>query len=167
MKGLWTSSSSNGQGSHGRGYSVNGQPLGTAEKNASRSVACSAIPTPRSDIEGERASALLELTFCREVLQCNCNTMALTRIKPKFQVTIPQAAREAVGLKVGDFLEATPTKEGVLLRPKQLVDRKVELDRGLERALADVAAGRVMGPFKTASATMRALKQRARARHSR
>lgn len=107
------------------------------------------------------------MTLGRQVLQYDYIAMALTRIKPKFQVTIPQAAREAVGLKIGDFLEATPTKEGVLLRPKQLVDRKVELDKRLERGLADVAAGRVMGPFKTASATVRALKQRARARRPR
>jgi AbrB family looped-hinge helix DNA binding protein len=81
--------------------------------------------------------------------------MALTRIKPKFQVTIPQAAREAVGFKIGDFLEATPTKEGVLLRPKQLVDRKVELDRRLDEALADVKAGRVSKPYKSARPLVR------------
>ncbi len=89
--------------------------------------------------------------------------MALTRIKPKFQITLPQAARDEVGLKVGDFLDATPTRGGILLRPKVVVDMdKVELDRRLEAAMADVKAGRVLGPFKTASATMRALKQQAR-----
>ena len=92
---------------------------------------------------------------CQRVLQCDYPTMALTRIKPKFQVTIPQAAREAVGLKIGDFLEATPTKEGVLLRPKQLVDRKVELDRRLDEALADVKAGRVSKPYKSARTLVR------------
>ena len=93
--------------------------------------------------------------------------MALARIKAKFQLTIPQAAREAIGLKVGDLVEATATKGGVLLRPKQLGDRKVELDKQLERAMADVRAGRVSGPFDTAGATMRALKQGARARRPR
>jgi hypothetical protein len=38
---------------------------------------------------------------------------------------------------------------------------KVELDRRLEAA-ADVKPGRVLGPFRTASAAMRALKQPAR-----
>jgi hypothetical protein len=70
-------------------------------------------------------------------------------------------------LKVGDLLDATPTKEGVLLRPKQLVDRKVDLDERREEALADVEAGRVTGPFETASATVRALKRTARARRPR
>ncbi len=93
--------------------------------------------------------------------------MALTRIKPKFQITLPQSARTPVGLKVGDFLDATITRGGILLRPKMVVD-KVELDKRLEAAEADVKAGRVQGPFKTASATMRALKPRARrARRSR
>jgi AbrB family looped-hinge helix DNA binding protein len=49
--------------------------------------------------------------------------MALTKVGPKFQVTIPKEAREAVGLQVGDLMEATPTKEGVLLRPKVAVDK--------------------------------------------
>ena len=87
--------------------------------------------------------------------------MALTRIKPKFQVTIPRAARIKSDLKVGDLLDATPTRGGILLRPKVVVD-KVELDKRLEAAEADVKAGRVHGPYKTASAAVRALKKRAR-----
>ena len=92
--------------------------------------------------------------------------MALTKMRPKNQVTIPDGVREAAGLRVGDLLDATVLRGGVFLRPKALVD-KVELDRRLEDAVADVKAGRVMGPFKTASAAMRALKQRARARRPR
>lgn len=49
--------------------------------------------------------------------------MALTKVGPKFQVTIPKVAREAIGLHVGDLVEATTTKEGVLLRPKVAVDK--------------------------------------------
>jgi AbrB family looped-hinge helix DNA binding protein len=49
--------------------------------------------------------------------------MALTKVGPKFQVTIPKVAREAIGLSVGDLVEATPTKNGVLLRPKVAVDK--------------------------------------------
>lgn len=49
--------------------------------------------------------------------------MALTKVGPKFQVTIPKVAREAIGLHVGDLMEATTTKEGVLLRPKVAVDK--------------------------------------------
>jgi len=49
--------------------------------------------------------------------------MALIKVGPKFQVTIPKVAREAIGLSVGDLVEATTTKEGVLLRPKVAVDK--------------------------------------------
>lgn len=49
--------------------------------------------------------------------------MAFTKVGPKFQVTIPKVTREAIGLKVGDLVEATTTKDGVLLRPKVAVDK--------------------------------------------
>ncbi len=49
--------------------------------------------------------------------------MALTKVGPKFQVTIPKVAREAIGFNVGDFVEATTTKDGVLLRPKVAVEK--------------------------------------------
>jgi len=91
--------------------------------------------------------------------------VALTRVKSKFQVTIPEATRKAVGLKVGDFVDATATKGGILLRPQVVVD-KVELEKRFEAAERAVKEGRVLGPFKTASAAMRALNQRARARRS-
>jgi len=91
--------------------------------------------------------------------------MALTKIREKNQVTLPDTVRTAAGLKVGDLLDATVVRGGVLLRAKAIID-KVELDRRLGEAEADYKAGRTIGPFKTASATMRALKQRARARRS-
>ena len=49
--------------------------------------------------------------------------MALTKVGPKYQVTIPKETREAAGFAVGDLVEATPTKDGVLLRPKAVVDK--------------------------------------------
>ncbi|MGE0682124.1 MAG: AbrB/MazE/SpoVT family DNA-binding domain-containing protein [Candidatus Binatia bacterium] len=49
--------------------------------------------------------------------------MALTKVGPKYQVKIPKAACNAVGLNVGDFVEATATKDGVLLRPRAVVDK--------------------------------------------
>lgn len=49
--------------------------------------------------------------------------MALTKIGPKFQVTIPKEARLAVGLAVGDVMEATVTKNGVLLRPQVVIEK--------------------------------------------
>jgi AbrB family looped-hinge helix DNA binding protein len=88
--------------------------------------------------------------------------MALTKVGPKFQVTIPKVAREAIGLNVGDLVDATPTKNGVLLRPKVAVDK--DLSKRLEAAEAAVKAGRVLGPFTSPGAALRAIKRHARAR---
>ena len=92
--------------------------------------------------------------------------MPLTKVGPKFQVTIPKVAREAIGLQVGDLVETTATKDGVLLRPKMVVDKHPEIKKRLEAAEAAIKAGRVLGPFTTASAAMRAVKRYARARHT-
>jgi len=92
---------------------------------------------------------------------------AALKVGPKFQVTIPKDVRDALGIKVGDLVEATVDRRGALIRPVEVVRKKVDLKKRLEAAEADVKAGRTLGPFKTASAAMRALKQKARARTSR
>jgi AbrB family looped-hinge helix DNA binding protein len=89
--------------------------------------------------------------------------MALVTIKDKFQVTLPAKLRARIGVRVGDLMDATVHEDGILLRPKAVVDRNTvadELermlrgtaiapdDRGrseeaiLEDAIADVAAAR-------------------------
>ena len=83
--------------------------------------------------------------------------MALTKVKSRYQVTIPTGVRTAARLKVGDVLEASISGKGILLRPKSLVARR------LDEAERDVKAGRVLGPFTSARAATRALKRRARA----
>ena len=49
--------------------------------------------------------------------------MALTKVGPKYQVPIPKEAREVVGLAVGDLVDATPTKDGVRLRPPAVIPK--------------------------------------------
>jgi AbrB family looped-hinge helix DNA binding protein len=88
--------------------------------------------------------------------------MALTKVGPKFQVTIPKAARVATGIKIGDLVEATPTKGGIFLCPKIVVDRDPDLERQLKESAAAVEAGRVLGPFESAGAAMKAVKAYAR-----
>jgi len=90
--------------------------------------------------------------------------MGLTKIGPKFQVTLPKSAREAVGLQVGDLVEATVARDGILLRPKLVLEKRLDIKKRLEVAEADVKAGRVLGPFKSARAALRAVKRRAHAR---
>lgn len=92
------------------------------------------------------------------------------KVGPKFQVVIPKKLRETARLKVGDFLRAELRRDGILLKPATLVERnfKAELDRELAEAMAEVKAGRVLGPFDNASDVLRAAKayakQRAHAR---
>ena len=77
----------------------------------------------------------------------------VTKVGPKFQVVIPKKVREAAGLKPGDLIEATLGREGILLKPKVLVDRGLE--EALAEAEADVRAGRVSKPYKSAHALVR------------
>ncbi|OIP13988.1 MAG: hypothetical protein AUK53_05785 [Betaproteobacteria bacterium CG2_30_59_46] len=46
----------------------------------------------------------------------------LVRVKDKYQVTIPARLRDVVPLHTGDYLEASVYQDGILLRPKRLVD---------------------------------------------
>jgi len=56
----------------------------------------------------------------------------LVTVKPKFQVTIPAKLRERVDLHEGDLMEASVVEDGILLRPKAVVDRNAVADRVAE-----------------------------------
>ena len=62
--------------------------------------------------------------------------MSLVTVKPKFQVTIPATLRDRIDLHEGDLMEATIVEDGILLRPKEVVDRKAVADR-IESILRD------------------------------
>ncbi len=49
--------------------------------------------------------------------------MPLVTVKPRFQVTIPAKLRRDLDLSEGDLMEATIVGDGVLLRPKAVVNR--------------------------------------------
>ncbi len=55
--------------------------------------------------------------------------MTLVTVKPKFQVTIPAKLRKGIDLREGDIMEATVVGDGILLRPKEVVDRNAAADR--------------------------------------
>lgn len=55
--------------------------------------------------------------------------MTLVTVKPKFQVTIPAKLRRRIDLREGDLMEATIVEDGILLRPKDVVDRNAAADR--------------------------------------
>ena len=49
--------------------------------------------------------------------------MAVTKISPKHQITIPKEAFEKLHLEIGDFLEVEAIEEGLLLVPKKLISK--------------------------------------------
>ena len=55
--------------------------------------------------------------------------MPLVTVKPKFQVTIPAKLRRGLDLREGDLMEATVVGNGILFRPKKVVDRNAAVDR--------------------------------------
>ena len=55
--------------------------------------------------------------------------MPLVTVKPRFQVTIPARLRKGIDLREGDIMEATLVADGILLRPKQVVDREAAAGR--------------------------------------
>jgi AbrB family looped-hinge helix DNA binding protein len=75
--------------------------------------------------------------------------MAVLVMRAKGQVTIPQDVREAAHLEAGDPLEIELTAEGILLRPKRLIDASQAWfwtqawQDGEREASADIQAGRV------------------------
>jgi AbrB family looped-hinge helix DNA binding protein len=87
--------------------------------------------------------------------------VALVKVKEKYQVTLPAAVRAKTGVAVGDFLEAKVQGKRITLTPKVVVDRAF-IEKRLAQGLKDIREGRVLGPFKTAKAAIRALRARTR-----
>lgn len=75
--------------------------------------------------------------------------MAGTIMRAKGQVTIPTEIRRAAGLEEGDPVEVEMTDDGILLRPKKLIDAaqawfwSTSWQEGEREASRDLAAGRV------------------------
>ena len=75
--------------------------------------------------------------------------MSVSVIRAKGQVTIPQDVREAAHLEEGDPVEIEITADGILLRPKKLIDASQAWfwsqawQEGERAASADIKAGRV------------------------
>ncbi len=80
----------------------------------------------------------------------------LITVKTKYQLTLPIAVRKAVGVGVGDILEAKVEGKKITLTPKSLIDRELEL------ALEDVRKGRTAGPFDTVEEMLKHLHRQVR-----
>lgn len=51
--------------------------------------------------------------------------MPLVKVNKNFQITIPAALRENFKIAPGDLLEVKPAQNGLLYKPKDLIDRNV------------------------------------------
>ena len=75
--------------------------------------------------------------------------MSISHIRSKGQITIPQEVREAARLEEGDPVEVEMTPEGILLRPKKVIDASQawfwspDWQAGEREASRDIEAGRV------------------------
>jgi AbrB family looped-hinge helix DNA binding protein len=53
--------------------------------------------------------------------------MAVVRVRRAAQLTLPVEVRKALRIKEGDYLDARIVKDGVILKPVSLVERKQAL----------------------------------------
>ena len=91
----------------------------------------------------------------------------ISRIGPKHQVTIPQAAFKQLRLQVGDFVSFRVKEREILVRPQKLIPTaqewfwSKEWQDGEKKASEDIKKGLVRGPFtsrKALSAHLKTLK---------
>jgi antitoxin PrlF len=77
------------------------------------------------------------------------DAMAMTTIRRRGQVTIPSSVAKAAHLREGDPVEVEIVPEGILLRPRKVIDAtqawfwEPAWQAGEREASADIAAGRV------------------------
>jgi len=92
--------------------------------------------------------------------------MAVTKISPKHQITIPKEAFEKLHLEIGDFLEVEATEEGLLLIPKKLISKDQawfwtkEWQAKEKEADEAIARGEISEPFESVEELMRHLRKK-------
>lgn len=75
----------------------------------------------------------------------------LVKVTRGGQITLPAGIRRAAGIDIGDYVEVTVTEDGLVLRPKQVIDKSEAYfwtagwRAGEREAQADIDAGRVHG----------------------
>jgi len=80
--------------------------------------------------------------------------MPTVKIGVTRQIAIRKKLYEKLGLVPGDYLEVELEDDRLVLTPKMLVEKR------LAEGLKDIKEGRVVGPFKTSRAAIRALRPR-------
>jgi len=92
--------------------------------------------------------------------------MAVVRVGPKHQITIPREIFKKLNLEVGDLVEAEIVDNGVLFIPHKLIPKDQawfwtkEWQEGEKEAEEDIREGRLAGPFSSVREFKRAVKAR-------
>jgi AbrB family looped-hinge helix DNA binding protein len=83
--------------------------------------------------------------------------MSLVRVRYKFQVTLPHDVRDQLQLEEGNLLEASVENYAIVLKPKVVVDRRI--DEAIAEGRRDYREGRFIGPFDTVEEFEQAMKK--------
>jgi AbrB family looped-hinge helix DNA binding protein len=84
--------------------------------------------------------------------------MAVTKIGPKHQVTIPKDVFERLSLEVGEYLDGAVKENQILMVPKKLIPKDQtwfstpEWQKKEQEADEAIARGEVSGPFSSIEA---------------
>lgn len=90
--------------------------------------------------------------------------MAIARIGPKHQITIPEEAFQQLGLQAGEFLEVQVRGDALYLVPQKLIPRdqawfwSKEWQEREREADDAIAQGELSGPFESADDLIRHLR---------
>ncbi len=91
--------------------------------------------------------------------------MPTIKITSNGAVTLPARIRKALGLKIGDFVNAELKKGQVVLRPARIIDAEdawfwtKEWQEGEVEADRNITEGRISGPFDTTEDFLKELKK--------
>jgi AbrB family looped-hinge helix DNA binding protein len=89
--------------------------------------------------------------------------MPLVKVGTRHQVTIPKSIVDRLGLRAGDYVEVRLEDGRIIITPKEIVDKThswfwaPEWQEGIQEALEDLKAGRVVGPFERPDDALKAL----------
>ena len=101
--------------------------------------------------------------------------MARTTLRAKGQLTLPEEIRSAARLEEGDLLDAEITEEGILLRPRKVIDatqawfwtptwqageREADLDRAVGRTKTFDSGGALIDELRSIAKPARTRRKR-------
>ena len=81
--------------------------------------------------------------------------MDLIKVKRHYQLTLPADLRKKFKIAEGDYMRVEEKGEGILIKPVKVIDpdqeyfHTKEWQKGEAEADADIATGRVSGPFSS------------------